>query len=58
VRELTFETPSVTDVTCAPAGKIAAMYLRPLPDTSQPAVGVDGKKAEQKLELVVGTAPR
>lgn len=58
VRELTFETPSVTDVTCAPAGKIAAMYLRPVPDASQPAAGVDGKKVEQKLELVVGTAPR
>jgi hypothetical protein len=53
VRELTFETPSVVDVTCAPAGKIAAMYLRPVPDALQTG---DGQKP--KLELVVATAPR
>jgi len=58
VREFTFETPSVVDVTCAPAGKIAAMYLQPVPDASQPGAGVEEQKAQQKLELVVATAPR
>ena len=29
VREFTFETPSVSDVTCAPAGKIAAILSAP-----------------------------
>jgi hypothetical protein len=58
VREFTFETPSVTNVTCAPAGKIAAMYLRPVPGASQPGDAANGQKPQQTLELVVATAPR
>lgn len=58
VREFTFDTPSAADVTCAPAGKIAAMYQRQLPDVSVVRDGTDGNKPQPKTELVVATAPR
>jgi len=58
VREFTFNTPSAADVTCAPAGKIAAMYQRRLPNAAGADDGSDGNKSQQKTELVVATALR